>query len=219
MLSTPTASAQETFWDRMAPKYARKPIADQAAYEEKLTKVASLLRPTDHVLEIGCGTGGTALHLAPAVARMTATDGSHRMIEIARSKLGADAPTNIAFHQADAGAAVEGQPFDVICAYSLLHLVEDLPAVLRQVRAQLKPGGLLISKTVCLKHASLPIRVLVRLMRLVGFAPHVAFLDEADLIRHLEDAQFEIEQTTHFGKGRLSPFIVARRPSFDSGAA
>ena len=68
------------FWDRHAAKYAEKPIADPTAYEEKLARVRSLLRATDHVLEIGCGTGSTALRLAPGVAKITATDVSSGMI-------------------------------------------------------------------------------------------------------------------------------------------
>ena len=68
----------QAFWDRHAPKYAKKPIADVTAYEEKLRCVTSLLKPTDRVLEIGCGTGGTARKIAPVVAHVTATDLSTR---------------------------------------------------------------------------------------------------------------------------------------------
>lgn len=117
----------QPFWDRMAPKYARKPVDDPDAYHEKLALVASLLRPKDSVLEIGCGTGTTALRLAPHVAQYTATDGSRAMIGLAGAKLGPDAPENVTFHHADAAEQVAGAPFDAICAFSLLHLVEDVP--------------------------------------------------------------------------------------------
>ena len=62
------------FWDKIAPRYAKKPVADPAAYEEKLARVRALLRAEDRVLEIGCGTGSTALRLASRVAEITATD-------------------------------------------------------------------------------------------------------------------------------------------------
>ncbi len=74
----------EAFWDRHAPKYANKPIADVSAYKEKLDCVTALLQPTDRVLEIGCGTGATANKIAPVVAHVTATDLSAEMIRIAR---------------------------------------------------------------------------------------------------------------------------------------
>ena len=46
------------FWNRFADRYAARPIKDTAAYEALLADVAGRLRATDHVLEIGCGTGG-----------------------------------------------------------------------------------------------------------------------------------------------------------------
>lgn len=199
------------FWDRIAPKYARKPVDDPAAYEAKLAQVGALLQATDHVLEIGCGTGSTALRLAPGVAHYTATDGAQGMIDIARSKLRPGSPTNITFQQADTADLIEGHPIDAVCAFSLLHLVDDVAHVVASVRQQLKPGGTFITKTVCLKDASFAIRAMVHALAFMGIAPRVTFLGKAELVRHLQDAGFEIEQNMHFGKNRMSPFIVARR--------
>ena len=208
-LSSPTNG---TFWDRIAAKYVRKPIADPTAYEEKLTRVCGLLRTTDRILEIGCGTGSTALRLAPGVAQVSATDISRGMIEIARSKLGSQTPRNVAFQQADAADLIDGHSFDAICAFSLLHLVDDIDRVLDSARRQLKPGGLFISKTVCLKDGPFPIRALVRLLTAVGVAPRVTALSRAELVGHLTAAGFEIEAVSHFGRQRTNPFIVARKP-------
>lgn len=208
-LSSPNTGS---FWDRIAPKYARKPIADPTAYEEKLTRVHGLLRTTDRILEIGCGTGSTALRLAPGVSQVSATDVSRAMIEIAKAKLGSQTARKIAFQQADAADLIDGRPFDAVCAFSLLHLVDNIDRVLDSVRQQLKPGGLFISKTVCLKDAPLPIRALVRLLTAVGVAPRVTAVSRAELVRHLEDTGFEIETVSHFGRQRTNPFIVARRP-------
>jgi ubiquinone/menaquinone biosynthesis C-methylase UbiE len=96
--------ATQLFWDRIAPKYARKPVDDPDAYEEKLALAASLLRPGDRVLEIGCGTGTTALRLAPNVDHYTATDGSGAMIGIADAKLAPAHRRTSRFHHADAAS-------------------------------------------------------------------------------------------------------------------
>ena len=211
MQTTITNRSTASFWDRISQKYAQQPIADPAAYQEKLMQVGSLLRATDRVLEIGCGTGSTALRLAPCVAQITATDVSGGMIEIAKSKLGLHAPANVTFRQADAADLVEGHPFDAICAFSLLHLIEEIPQVLTSVREQLKPGDLFISKTVCLKNRSVLLRGMVYALTAVGLAPRVTVLSRNDLIWHLRDAGFEIERTSYFDAKRMSPFIVARR--------
>ena len=43
------------FWDRIAARYARKPVADEAAYQKKLAVTREYLRPDMEVLEFGCG--------------------------------------------------------------------------------------------------------------------------------------------------------------------
>ena len=211
MYSTTLDRPSNRFWDNIAPKYAQKRIADPVAYEAKLSRVRALLNTTHRVLEIGCGTGSTALQLAPHIAHMTATDVSRGMINVAQSKLAPNAPTNVTFRQADAADLIEGHPFDVICAFSLLHLVEDVPKVLDRVRAQLKPGGLLISKTECLKNRSAVTRGFVSALTAIGLAPRVTLLSDSDLHRHLRTAGFVIEQSAYLGASRSNPFIIARR--------
>ncbi|WP_375548033.1 class I SAM-dependent methyltransferase [Oceanicaulis alexandrii] len=203
----------QTFWDRHAPGYAKKPIADVTAYEEKLRCVTAILKPSDHVLEVGCGTGGTARRIAPFVAHVTATDFSAEMIRIASARLEAEAGPAPEFLQAEAFQDITEQPYDVICAFSLLHLLEDIPSVVNKAFRQTRPGGRFISKTVCLKDAPQWMRAMVRVLMAVRIAPKVTILSRAELTRHLIEAGFEIDQTQYFGKNRLSPFIVARRPA------
>ncbi|MEM9249213.1 MAG: class I SAM-dependent methyltransferase [Pseudomonadota bacterium] len=200
------------FWDKIAPKYARQPIKDQAAYAQKLDRVRALLRAEDRVLEIGCGTGSTALHLAPSVAEIVATDISRGMIEIAEDKRRAAGVDTVTFVQADAAETHYEAPFDAVLSFSLLHLVPDVPKVLDIVYAQLKPGGVFVSKTVCLGDASPILRLFVRALGVVRFAPPVTPLSKAGLSRALVQAGFELVETQYFGKGRMNPFIVARRP-------
>jgi SAM-dependent methyltransferase len=115
------------FWDKLAERYAKQPIANLASYERKLEVTKSRLSPTDAILDIGCGTGSLALELAPHVAAVHALDFSGEMIKIGKSKASDQNVTNITFHQSTLEAAEEFQPgqFDGICAYNILHLVED----------------------------------------------------------------------------------------------
>lgn len=110
------------FWDKTAPKYASKKIANPRAYEATLAATRNFLKPDDSVLEIGCGTGGTAIALSPAVAQMTGTDISREMIHIAKVKLTDSRVQNVTFAKAAVGDAIPGGPFDAVLAFSLLHL-------------------------------------------------------------------------------------------------
>jgi len=55
------------FWDKIAERYSRQPVADEAAYQKKLQVTREYLKPDMEVLEFGCGTGSTAIAHAPYV--------------------------------------------------------------------------------------------------------------------------------------------------------
>ncbi len=76
-------SQPSRFWDRIADRYARRPVADAKAYQKKLQITRDFLRPDMIVLKFGCGTGATAIAHAPFLKHIQATDISSRMIEIA----------------------------------------------------------------------------------------------------------------------------------------
>ena len=170
--------ADENFWNRTARRYAASPISDEAAYEATTARIEALLRPADDVLEIGCGTGSTALRLAPAVRSVLATDSAAEMIAIAREK--AAGVPNIRFDAADAREAGRGETFDAVLALNLLHLLPDPDAVMRAAVARLRPGGVLFTKTACLGgwRAGL-FGPLVGGLRLIGKAPALRFLTPA----------------------------------------
>ena len=139
------------FWDRIARKYAADPIADLPGYEATLQRVQGLLSTSHDVLEIGCGTGSTALRLAPHTRRLLATDVSAEMIAIAREKLAAQPMLQLSFAVADADAPVFGQgTWDAVLAFNLLHLVDDLDHAIDAAVQALRPGGLFVSKTACI---------------------------------------------------------------------
>jgi ubiquinone/menaquinone biosynthesis C-methylase UbiE len=202
------------FWDRAARKYATDPIKDMRGYERTLDRIGHLLDSSDTVLEIGCGTGTTALRLAPSVARMIATDVSTGMIAIAREKAAAQACHNVAFSVATAERAPGGDgAYDAVLAFNLLHLIADRPSALAHMHRLLKPGGLLISKTPCLSEMNPLIRLAVPVMRLVGKAPFVSFFSATELEAEIANAGFAIVERERHGSERKDAriFIVARK--------
>jgi len=203
--------ANATFWDKAAKKYAASKIADMGGYEETLARTRSFLHAEDHLLEIGCGTGSTALKLAPSVRRMTATDISGGMLAIANEKLQNTDLTNLNFVRTEATNAIEGAPFDAVCAFSLLHLLDDLDAGLAHFHSLLKPGGMLITKTACLRDMSFAMGPLVKVMQWIGKAPHVSIFNAQELEAAFLKAGFELVETGYHGKTRSTRFIAARR--------
>ncbi|WP_338000422.1 class I SAM-dependent methyltransferase [Chelativorans sp. YIM 93263] len=172
------------------------------------------LKGDEAAFEFGCGTGATALKLAPSVARIVATDISSEMIAIAREKSESERCANATFEVAtpDAAEWPDGA-FDVALGFNVLHLVEAREAALKGIHRLLKPDGLFISKTPCLEEMNPLVRIAVSAMQLVGKAPYVAFLSEEALEREIAAAGFEIiERARHASRGRdARPFLVARK--------
>jgi cyclopropane fatty-acyl-phospholipid synthase-like methyltransferase len=200
--------SEQAFWNWFADRYAARQISDVAAYEAMLADAASRLRPGDHVLEIGSGTGGTAIRLAAGVACYVATDFSAEMIRIARAK---QSPANLRFDLAAASDLLDGGPFDAVCAFNVLHLLDDLPATLARLQAQLKPGGLLISKTWCFAELPLVLRALFAILRTFGLFPAAASLTREQLRCAIRETGFAIEDERDFGSRPQNVHIVARR--------
>ena len=200
------AASPARFWNRFADRYAARSIKVPC----RLRCDARRLRPTDRVLEIGCGTGSIAIRLAPHAGEWTATDFSPEMLRIARAK---PAPKNLRSVLADAGSAFDGGPFDAICAFQVLHLVDDLPGVLSRVHANLKPGGLLMSKTWCFADMGLKLRGLFLVLHMVGLFPTVNALTKTALREAVRDAGFEIVEERVYGANPHGPYLVARKPA------
>ncbi|MES0879775.1 class I SAM-dependent methyltransferase [Roseibium sp. SCP14] len=217
---TDDLTPSQSFWDRAARKYAASPIKNQAAYEKTLARTTEHLCPQDAVLELGCGTGSTALLLAGNVASYLATDFSSGMIEIANEKLATEmadgaGPAGLRFAVAD-GFSDKVQPsgsmagYDAVLAYNFLHLVENPEDLLERVRGLLKPGGLYISKTVCLKDKAWIFGPMIKIMQLFGKAPFVSMLSFQSLEDMISKAGFEIIETGTYPEPR-SRFVVARK--------
>jgi ubiquinone/menaquinone biosynthesis C-methylase UbiE len=202
------------FWDRTSRKYARSAMADQAGYERTLDRTRALLGSGDRVLELGCGTGTTALRLARDVQDYLATDISAGMITIANEKHAAAPVPALVFRTATAEALnSDSTQFNAVLAFNYLHLVRDLPGTLRRIRALLATEGLFISKTPCVGDMNPLLRFALPPMRAIGMAPYAGVFRAADLSQHISAAGFDILATeNHATKGNDNrPYIVARK--------
>jgi len=202
----------DRFWDRLAVRYSKRPVSDEASYRRKLEATRAYFTPDAEVLEIGCGTGTTALSHAPFVKHIRATDFSAKMIDIARTKAETAAIGNVSFEQASIAEtdAPDGS-LDMVMAHSIFHLLPDWEAVIGKIYAMLKPGGVLVSSTTCLDDGMGLLRYVAPAAAFFGLFPVLAFFSRKDLLACLVKAGFTIEEDWQPGKGK-AVFVVARKP-------
>lgn len=206
-----------SFWNKAARGYAKRPIADTESYEYTLGRTRSYLDAKDHVLEMGCGTGSTALRLADAAGRITASDYSQEMLNIGAEKAKEAGIDNVDFVRADIEAGdLDGQQFDMVCAFNVLHLVRDLEGSIAGIAEKTRPGGLFISKSPCLSEPALGFKframmLAIPVLQLFGKAPHVGRFSIAELEQAITNAGFEIIETGNHPAHPPSRYIVARK--------
>lgn len=200
------------FWDRFAARYSRTPVPDEAIYQQKLETTQQYFTPEMEVLEIGCGTGSTAIVHAPHVKHIRAVDISQRMLEIAKDKATSEGIENITFEQASLDELeVEEESVDVILCLSILHLLEDRDAALRKLFKMLKPNGMLVSSTTCLGDNMGFFKVVGPLGYRLGVIPLLRVFTSDELKESIENTGFTIDHEWLPGKGKAI-FIIAQKP-------
>ncbi|MCW1952286.1 MAG: class I SAM-dependent methyltransferase [Octadecabacter sp.] len=205
-----------TFWDKVAPKYAQDPIKDMAAYEYTLERTKSYLSADDRVLEMGCGTGSTALLIAPHVREIVGTDVSPAMIEIAVAKANAAGIKNATFRTSTARDAAKGpDSVDAVFGFNLFHLVKGAEDIFVDVYKMLPKGGYFITKTPCLGDKSVGFKrflfqAMIPPMQWFGKAPYVHFFTHKEYEDALRFAGFVIVEAGNFPA--ISRYVVARKP-------
>lgn len=202
------------FWDRAADKYAKSPIKDMDAYEDTLRRTRAYLSPDARVLELGCGTSNTAVKLSGDVGHILATDISPKMIEIGQRRVRDAGVQNV---DPTVGSVFDkgfdDQTFDVVLAFNFIHLLRDPQALIQRAYTRVKPGGVFISKSGCLKEWNGFMKAVVWLMQRIGKAPHVASFNAEELLEMHREAGFDIVETHIYSSSPPTPFIVARRPA------
>ncbi|MDR2998129.1 MAG: methyltransferase domain-containing protein [Microbacterium sp.] len=94
------------------------------------------------ILDAGCGSGPLSAALRERGAEMTGIDGSPAMLDLARARLGADVPLQLA--DLAEPLPFPDDSFDDVVASLVLHYLPDWAAALAELRRVLKPGGRLI---------------------------------------------------------------------------
>ena len=199
------------FWDKIADRYSKRPIADEAAYQKKLQVTREYFQPDMEVLEFGCGTGSTAITHAPYVKHIQAVDISSKMIAIAQSKADAINVDNVTFKRSTINEfSVSDQTLDAVLGLSILHLLDNKEEVIAKVYKMLKPGGIFVTSTACIEDTMKFFKVIAPIGKILGLMPLVKVFTTKELKDSLTDAGFEIDYQWQPGNGK-AVFIVAKK--------
>src|SRR5690606_18702882 len=114
-------------------------------YSARQVTAALDLKPTDRVLELGCGVGRIGREIAPHVAHWEGTDISANMIEVARERL--HEHSNVGFTELTRSSLqpLADASFDkAYCVAVFIHMdKEDFFLYLEEMARVVKPGGLI----------------------------------------------------------------------------
>jgi 2-polyprenyl-3-methyl-5-hydroxy-6-metoxy-1,4-benzoquinol methylase len=198
------------FWNFIAERYARKPVPDEAVYQEKLAVTQRYFRPEMDVLEFGCGTGSTAIVHAPHVKSYLAIDVSPKMIEIAERKLAGQPIDNLTFERAALEELeAEAESFDAVLGMSILHLVADRDDAIRRVHEMLKPGGVFVSSTTCVADTMPWFRFVAPVGHFLRLMPRVVAFTRRELTDSLARGGFRLDYEMKSEKRDAAAFLVA----------
>ncbi len=125
------------FAEAYGPHYARRnPPRKWRAFLREIAR----FRTEGDLLDVGCAYG-LFLREASRRYRCTGCDISAHALGVARRLL----PPEIPLFAARAGELPTGRLFDIVTCFDILEHVSDLPRALADVRAHLRPGGLLVA--------------------------------------------------------------------------
>ena len=198
----------EKFFDKVSRR--SKPEPNQTA--SKVIELSKeLLEKDSYILDFGCGSGAITNKLAEDVRSIDAIDISSGMLEFAQKQAENSSIENINYIQASIfDGRFKDQQFDAILAFNVLHYIEDMPKLFGRIDTLLKPEGLFLSSTACLREKRSLIGYLVLFLTKIGVMPRMYFYKRSELEDLIINGNFRMIGTEKISK-LPEYFIVTRK--------
>jgi len=198
----------EIFFDRVSSR--SKPEPNQTAHKI-IESSKEYLDKDKCVLDFGCGSGAITNNLAKEVKAIEGIDISSGMLEFAKKQAGKNAITNISYRQVSIfNEGFKDEKFDVILAFNVLHCIEDMPSLIDRINSLLKPNGIFISSTACMKEKRSLVRYLVSFLSKIGIIPKMISCKKLELETLIKNGNFDVIKSEKISK-LPEYFIVAKQ--------
>ncbi|HEY9204705.1 MAG TPA: class I SAM-dependent methyltransferase [Candidatus Methanoperedens sp.] len=205
----------EKFWDMISIDFDKQASKGTEQNHIKIVENAKKhLKVGDIVLDCGCATGTVAIEIAGNVKKVHGIDISSKMIDAAKRKAAERKIGNIDFAQSTIfDERHKRESFDVILALNVLHLLEDTQKVMKKMNELLKPGGFVISSTVCMGEKKSFLNILLIPLIKIGIIPSMRFFKVSELEDSIANGNFQIVETESLYDIGSQPnhFIVAKK--------
>ena len=207
----------ENFWDNASKNYDKTEERFNYIHKKSRENTKRFLKDSDTVLDYGCGTGTASCQFSSLVKDIHAIDISSKMIAISQAKAAHGKIENVNFEQADIfDGKYSKESYDVILAFNMLHTVPNPQNVVLQINELLKPEGLFISVTPCLRQkmsffVNLQIQ-LVRVLCKLGLIPiPIRRVTSSEVESILKAGGFQTVESEEIYKDASSYFVVAKK--------
>jgi len=203
-------SKTQQFWDKQAPKYDYSERQFAPVFQDVIIRTRKCLTAEDKVLDFGCATGTKTIEITDSVKHIHGLDISSEMVNEANRKIKERNFKNITCTQGDIfDNNFKVASFDKIISYGVIHLLNNSDEVIRRLHDLLKPKGLFISTTACLKDKmafknSLEFNAFLLIKKLGIFPLHLNMFKPKDVERII------IKAETIF-HGITISFIIAKK--------
>lgn len=196
------------FWNSQAKNFDSN---DTLELSELVEASKIYLKSDMSVLDFGCATGSSTQLLANYVDNVLGLDYSEEMIDYANKK---NHKNNTTFIVGSIfSKQLNQEKYDVIIAYNVLHLVDDLDEVLHRMSRLLKPKGFIISSTAVLGEKKNILSFIIRVVSKIGMFPSVISFSVKKIRKKFTDRGFSIVASKLNEEKVPNLFLVVKKES------
>jgi ubiquinone/menaquinone biosynthesis C-methylase UbiE len=201
------------FWDKIASRYDKMTLNKyRQAYQDTIQLSKKYIDNNAVVLDFACGTGITAIDIAPFVNKIYCLDISDKMLDLARKKAELNRVDNIEFLNCDLFAGfLNKQKFDTILAFNVLHFLNNMDAAISRINELLTPNGIFISVTDCFGEKASYINMLKLFLGKIGIVPMIQKLKTDELTTIIKEKGFAILESKTLYPDPPNYFIVSKK--------